>query len=87
MKSNQSIHVTIKQPPNPEPIRTLGIFEDPDNPQIPQLIQFLITGIKFEPKSSEFDTNIKDEVYKLLGQAKPIGMIRQGKLVAVYFQE
>lgn len=87
MKDNQSIHITIKQPPNPEPVRSLGIFEDPDNPAIPQLIQSLISGIKFEPKSSEFDINVKDEAYKLLGHAKPIGMIRQGKLVAIYLQE
>lgn len=84
MKNNQSIHISIKEPPNPTPIRTLGIFDDPDSPHIPQVIQSLIAGLNFESKSKEFEDNVKDEAYKLLSQYKPVAAIKQGNLIAIY---
>lgn len=86
MKDNQSLHLTIKQPPNPEPIKTLGIFSDPDNPELIQVIRHFLTTNKFEPKSEEFEGNVKDEVLKLISTQKPIAVSRMGKLTAVYFQ-
>jgi hypothetical protein len=87
MKNNQSLHLTIKQPPNPKPIRTIAILDDPDNPNVPQLINHFLAGIDFEPKSQEFEGNVKDEVLKLLTSQKPIAVARQGRITVVYFQE
>lgn len=87
MKNNQSLHLTIKEPPNPEPIRTLGIFDDPDNPNLPHLISSFLNPITFAPKSSEFKENVKDEVLKLLSEEKPIAVSRQGTFTLVYFQK
>lgn len=86
MKSNQSLHLSIKEPPNPQPIKTLGIFDDPDNPSIPQLIQLYLSGIVFQPKDIEFKQNVKDEVLKLLASHKIIGVCSQGNLTTVIFQ-
>lgn len=86
MKSNQSVHLTIKEPPDPQPIKTLGIFDDPDNPNIPQLIQLYLSGIVFQPKDVEFTQNVKDEVLKLLSSHKILGVASQGNLTTVIFQ-
>ena len=86
MKNNQSLHLTIKQPPNPNPVKTLGIFDDLDNPNLPQVINQFISGTTFEPHSQEFDGNVKDEVLKLISSEKPIAVARQGNLTVVYFQ-
>lgn len=86
MKPNQSVHLTIKEPPNPNPIKTLGIFDDPDNPNLPQLIQLYLSGIVFQPKDIEFSQNVKDEALKLLTTHKIIGVCSQGNLVTVVFQ-
>ena len=87
MKNNQSLHLTIKQPPDPKPVRTIGIFDDPDGPHIPQLINHFLTALDFEPKSLEFEGNVRDEVLKLLTTQKPVAVAKQGKLTIVYFQE
>jgi|JI10StandDraft_1071094.scaffolds.fasta_scaffold354725_5 hypothetical protein len=87
MQSNQSIHLTIKQPPNPKPIRTIGIFDDPDNPAIRQVIDHFLNTLDFEPKSKEFSDNVKDEVLKLITTQKPIAVAKKGTLTLVYFQE
>lgn len=86
MKSNQSLHLTIKEPPNPQPIKTLGIFDDPDNPNLPQLISLYLSGVVFQPKDIEFSQNVKDEVTKLLISHKIIGVATQGNLTTVIFQ-
>lgn len=87
MKSNQSIHLSIKEPPNPEPVTTLGIFTDLDNPAVPQLIQSYIVGINFEPKDSTFEGNVKDEVLKLIANQKILGVSRKGLITSVHFSE
>lgn len=87
MKNNQSIHIAIKQPPNPNPVKTLGIFDDLDNPHIAQVVSSFLQHTKFEPKSKEFTDNVKDEVLKLIATCKPIAVARQGTLTVVYFQE
>jgi hypothetical protein len=86
MKNNQSLHLTIKQPPNPNPIKTLGIFDDLDNPNLPQVINSFIDGITFNPHSQEFEGNVKDEVLKVVAMYKPIAVLKQGNLTVVYFQ-
>ena len=87
MKSNQSLHLTIKEPPNPQPIKTLGIFDDPDNPNLPQLISLYLSGVVFQPKDIEFSQNVKDEAMKLLATHKIIGVATQGNLTTVIFQQ
>lgn len=86
MKPNQSLHLTIKEPPNPQPIKTLGIFDDPDNPNLPQLISLYLSGVVFQPKDIEFTENVKDEVIKLIASHKIIGVATQGNLTTVIFQ-
>lgn len=86
MKSNQSLHLSIKEPPNPQPIKTLGIFDDPDNPNLPQLIQLYLSGIVFAPKDTEFIQNVKDEVLKLVASHQIVGVASQGNLITVVFQ-
>lgn len=80
------MHLSIQQPPNPQPIKTLGIFDDPDNPNIPQLLQLYLSGVVFEPKDNEFRENVKDEVLKLLASHTVIGVAKQGDLISVVFQ-
>jgi len=87
MKNNQSVHLTIKQPPNPKPVRTLGIFDDPDNPAIHQVVYHFLNTLEFEPKSQEFSDNVKDEVLKLISTQKAIAVAKKGTLTIVYFQE
>jgi len=86
LKNNQSVHVTIKQPPDPKPIKTLGMFDDPDNPALRQVIDHFLNTLDFEPKSNEFLDNVKDEVLKLLSSQKPIAVAKKGTLTVVYFQ-
>lgn len=86
MKPNQSVHLTIKEPPNPHPIKTLGIFDDPDNPNLTQLISLYLSGVVFQPKDTEFTENVKDEVIKLIASHKIIGVANQGNLTTVIFQ-
>lgn len=86
MKNNQSLHLTIKQPPDPNPVRSLGVFDDITNTYLPQLISNFLSGIDFEPKSPEFVENVKDEVLKLLTESKPIAVAKQGDITIVYFQ-
>lgn len=85
MKSNQSVHITIKQPPDPNPVRTLGIFDDPDNPNLPQIIQSFLSNT-FIPKDEDFKTNVKDEVLKLLTTSSVIAVSRQGPITTVYLK-
>jgi hypothetical protein len=87
LKNNQSIHLTIKQPPDPKPVRSLGIFDDPDNPTIRQVIDHFLNTLDFDPKSQEFTDNVKDEVLKLISTQKVLGVAKKGTLTLVYFQE
>lgn len=87
MNSNQSIHISIQEPPNPKPIKTLGILTDPDNPNVQQLISLYLSGIVFDPKDTEFIENVKDEVLKLVATHKIVGVARQGNLISVVFEQ
>ena len=87
MKSNQSIHISIQEPPNPTPIRSLGILTDPDNPNVQQLISLYLSGIVFSPKDAEFTNNVKDEVLKLIASNNIVGVIKQGNLISVVFEQ
>lgn len=86
MKSNQSIHISIQEPPNPKPVKTVGILTDPDNPNIHQLIQLFLSGIVFDPKDNEFRENVKDEALKLLSSHNIIGVAKRGNLISVVFE-
>lgn len=86
MQDHHSLHLTIKHPPNPDPIRTLGIFDDPDNPDLKKVISHFLDTMAFEPKSTEFLENVKDEVLKLLSSTKPIAVARKDNITIVYFQ-
>ena len=87
MNSNESLHLTVKRPPDPHPVKTLGVFDDLNNPNLPQLIQLYLSGIVFQPKDAEFTQNVKDEVLKLLSSHKIIGVASQGNLTTVIFQQ
>jgi hypothetical protein len=89
MKDNQSLHLTIKEPPNPEPVKTLGVFTDLDNPAIKEVIYHYMQSLAAisDTKSDEFIGNVKDEVLKLLSSAKPIAVSRQSNITIVYFEE
>lgn len=87
MKNAQSLHLTVKQPPNPEPIKTLGVFANLDNPAIKDVIYHYLGTVEYEPKSDEFVGNVKDEVLKLLSSSTPIAVSKlSGNLTVVYFQ-
>lgn len=86
MNSNQSLHITIKEPPDPNPKKTLGVFDDLDNPNLPQMIQHFLST-KFTPKDNEFTENVKDEVLKLLGTDKVIGVAREGDITLIYMSK
>lgn len=87
MNSNQIINISLQEPPNPKPIKSLGLITDPDNPNVPQLIQLYLSGVVFQPKDTEFINNVKDEVLKLLGTHKIIGVAKQGNLISVVFEQ
>jgi hypothetical protein len=76
MKSNQSLHITIKQPPNPKPVRSLGIFESTNNTNIAQVITHFLQVLEQEPKDPEFTQNVKDEAMKLLLDRQVIAVSR-----------
>ena len=86
MKPNETIHITIKKPPDPNPVRSLGVFDDPDNPNILRMIELTLAGVTFEPKDNEFKDNVKDEVLKLLAEQKVIGAMRKNNITCVFFQ-
>jgi hypothetical protein len=77
MPLNQSVHLTIKEPPNPNPVRTLGIFELPIEPSI---INAFLSGVGGLPKDAEFIDNVKDEVLKVLSQGTVQSVARSDNL-------
>ena len=86
MKKDESIHITVKRPPDPNPVKTIGIFSDPDDPAIKGSIDHFLNK-PFEPKSEEFTQNVKDEVMKLLMSHKVVAVARKGTQTLVYFNE
>lgn len=87
MKSNQSLHLVVKEPPNPKPIHSLGVFSDPDNPSLPAIINHFLSTKAFDPKDKEFEGNVKDEVLKLVAKAKPVAVARKANITIVYFED
>jgi hypothetical protein len=84
MKSNQSLHLTIKQPPNPNPVRTLGVFTELDNPALPVIIQSFLSNTKFDSKDHVFHENLRDEVLKLLAEgAEVLTVQRQDNVITI----
>lgn len=85
MKNNESLHITIKKPPDPNPVRSLASFDNPKSIE-PQIIQSILSGVDAVPKSTEFEGNLKDEVLKLLSEEKVVAVQRQKNLTLVYFK-
>lgn len=86
MKSNQSIHISIKEPPNPKPIRSLGLFENSNEPSLIEVISQFIKGFNLDPKDPTFVENVKDEAMKLLATRKVIAVAREGQLEVIYLK-
>ncbi len=62
MKSNQSLHITVKEPPLT--VASLGVFCNlPDEAVIPIISQFLKQE---EPKDEEFISNVTNECIQIL---------------------
>ena len=64
LKPNQSVHITVKEPPLT--VRSIGIFDD-DSLIVP-IIERFVDGTS--PRSPEFIANTKEEVHLLLTQCK-----------------
>lgn len=87
MKPNQSIHVTIRQPPDPEPVRSLGILgSEIGTETITKLVTHFLEN---EPtyKDPEFLNNVKDEVLKALANGTVLTVVREGNLVHITIQQ
>jgi hypothetical protein len=76
MKSNQSVHISIKQPPDPNPVRSLGIFEHTSDPSLASVIHQFLIGLTQEPKNLDFTQNVKDEAMKLLMERRVLAVSR-----------
>jgi hypothetical protein len=86
MKANQSLHLVVKQPPNSQPVKSLGIFDDLDNPNLPRVIQNYLNGTLFEPKSEDFKANVRTEVLRSIENGTIISVARQGDTLQVTIQ-
>ena len=68
LKPNQSIHITIKEPPLT--VRSIGIFDD-DSLIVPIIERFInSSSVNTAPRSEEFIANTKEEAHLLLTQCK-----------------
>lgn len=76
MKSNQSVHISIKQPPDPNPVRSIGIFEHTSDPSLASVIHHFLLGMIQEPKEPSFTQNVKDEAMKLLMERRVLAVAR-----------
>lgn len=84
MKSNQSLHISVKQPPNPNPVRSIAVFDDLSNPTLPAMIQTLLSGIPNVPKDEEFKQNVREEALQALLKGTVCSVTRMdGHLVIV----
>lgn len=87
MKSNQSLHVTVKEPPNNQPVKTLGIFSNvPDTALIP-IIQGYLSGIDAAPKDAEFLQNVREEVIKVILTSEILTVARFDGLLQITLRE
>ena len=64
LKPNQSVHITIKEPPIT--VKSIGIFDD-DSIIVPIIERFLSGNT---PRNQEFKDNTREEIYLLLAQSK-----------------
>lgn len=86
IKPNQSLHVTIKEPPNPEPISTLGIFTALPNDALRTVLDIFLSEVT-DAKAVDFTENVKDEVRKALQAGKVLAVSRLNGILTVYIQE
>jgi len=66
MKSNQSLHITVKEPPNPEPVRSLGALSSLDSTTLLLVINKFLVEEGFTPKDAEFLQNCREEALKAI---------------------
>lgn len=87
MKSNQSLHLTIKQPPNPNPVRTIAVFSDVSDKALPGILTAYLSEVKAMPKDAKFLENVKDEVLQALATGTVLTVAREGKLLHITIRE
>jgi len=78
--ANQTISLSIKEPPNPEPVRTLGIFALPVDLSI---IEAFLSGVPAPAHDATFLGNVKDEVLKALAECQVLTVMRQDKILTI----
>ena len=76
MQQNQDFHITVKQPPNPNPVRTIAILENPSLPTVRAIIDAFLSEVGDAPKSPEFIENVKEEAFKAIALGKIIAVSR-----------
>jgi len=87
MLQNQSLHIHIKEPPNPNPIRTLGVFANLSETALRPIIESFLSEIQAEPHSEEFEGNVRDEVLKILATGTVLSVARRDGIMQVYIKE
>ena len=73
---NQSIHITIKEPP--KTVRSIGIFDTDEI--VLSIIQRFLEG---EPKSPEFVQNTTEEVYLLLTHSRVLTVTHEDEIYTI----
>jgi hypothetical protein len=86
MQPNQSLHITIKEPPNPEPVKTLGIFTSTPEPLLLNIVSSFLSEVT-PAKSEEFSGNVKDEVYKVLRHGTILTVSRSNGVLTITVKE
>jgi hypothetical protein len=87
MLQSQSLHIHIKEPPNPNPIRTLGVFSNLSDSALRSIIESFLSEIQAEPHSEEFEGNVRDEVYKILSTGTVLSVCRRDGYMQVNIRE
>lgn len=83
---SQTVKVTIQQPPLPDPIATLSIFQK--SPGLPTLLQKLLDDIGLEDRSDWLLNNLQDELNLYLATGPTIiGVQKLNGVTAFYFEE
>lgn len=80
MQSNESLHLTIKKPPNPNPTSTIAILSHTDDlDSLLTIVRHYLSGVTSVPKDVEFLDNVKDEVLKALSTGTVLTVARHTK--------
>jgi uncharacterized protein YqhQ len=87
MKSNQSLHLTVKQPPNDQPIKSLGIFSSLNDESIMTIIQSFLSEITAEEKDTTFTQNVREEAIKVILAGEVISVSRNQGILIIHVRE